>query len=157
MDINGKKLINNLSEDYCSFEVSKLLKEKGFEWYYNDSDPENEYGDGKHSYFTHRQSGKSHAISHLYADTNQNIQQYTDLKLPAPTHSLAIKWVRENFGIHVCGCMFSITTKKYSWEIWDDKKEKVYSYKDNSDEWDINTPEESTEAALLYTLQNLIP
>jgi len=117
-----KMINNNTQEDYCSFEVSKLLKEKGFD------------------------------VSSPYWD----FEKVGEMSVRKPTHSLAIKWIRENFGIHIFGSQFSITTKKYSWEIWDDKNEKNYVYKNDSDEWDFSSSEEATEAALLYTLQNLI-
>lgn len=127
---------NNIQEDYCSFEVSKLLKEKGFNiplnLYYNPF------------------SGR------LMKESVLKIQNSHKQSINAPTHSLAIKWIRENFGIHIYGFLFSITTKKYSWEIWDDKNEKVYQHESDSDKWGFNSPEEATEAALLYTLKNLI-
>jgi len=63
---------NNITEDYCSFEVSKLLKEKGFK-----------------------------RMESVWFDKRGNEFYYTELNgiedeqkmIPRPTHALAIKWI----------------------------------------------------------------
>lgn len=65
---------NNIQEDYCSFEVSKLLKEKGF-----DVKGNNAYtvtSDGKCS-------GRVSSVSYKYIESISAIYK--------PTHALAIK------------------------------------------------------------------
>lgn len=144
MDINGKKLINNLTEDYCSFEVSKLLKEKGFKV------------EGKWYYRPHFKKKGKPFISwgveydsdcYVITDWNTNVpypNKPEEVLCSAPTHAIAIKWIRENFGIYIETYM--TRREKFSW----------LCNKHNSDIPVYSSPEEATEAALLYTLENLI-
>ena len=136
---------NNIQEDYCSFEVSKLLKEKGFDIplgkYYNPF------------------SGK------LMNESILKIQNSHKQAINCPTHALAIKWIRENFGIHIN------VTKPFHKDYYIVGKipmEFRVKGHEESGSWGIpisynrldgkfKSFEEATEAALLYTLQNLIP
>lgn len=124
---------NNIQEDYCSFEVSKLLKEKRFGVACN----------GKYQY----------TKGWEYTDTVECINynaSWFEGDVSCPTHALAIKWIRENFGYHI----YTYTNGK----IWYPCIQHLFG--------DIavlsgkigiyNTSEEAIEAALLYTLQNLI-
>lgn len=123
---------NEIKESYCSFEVSKLLKEKGLNIAtikYFDFDG-NSYTSLKYSYQTIDSIAK-------------------------PTHASAIEWIRINFGIWV----YTINGNTYNdgswyWEIQDLNKELRDS---RSFTKSFNSPHEATEAALLYTLKNLIP
>lgn len=134
-----KELNNNIQESYCSFEVSKLLKEKGM----------------------HIKS-----INRLIDERGSNGKGVgpdvlTDL-IPQPTHALAIEWIRVNFGIWI-----PINPKRekvdgvnemwYDAEVWklEPNEIKGYGWAELCEPWE--TPQEATEAALLYTLQNLIP
>lgn len=108
---------NNITEDYCSWDVSYLLKQKGL-W-----------------------------ILHL-------IQYYENQQLlQGITHSLAIKWIRENFGIHIS--VHHWTNQPVGNDTWKD----AYQGFVNGDAMDVRIfqkHEEAVEAALLYTLKNLI-
>lgn len=132
-------MINNIEEDYCSFEIAKLLKEKKFDvntlFYYWES------GDIGNGYV-----GKLGSYDGCY-----NLAKFDypkDNICAMPTHALAIKWILENFGIH----------------IWVDYDNKLKHYCGNymtinksDNNWiNKNSFEEATEAALLFTLQNLI-
>lgn len=104
------KINNGISEDYCSFEVSKLLKEKG-----------------------------------LIQVTDTG---YTE----CPTHALAIKWIRENFKIHI-----GVN------QDWHYGRLKGYDGLIETENGDTTVstetfakPEQATETALLYTLKHLI-
>ncbi len=122
---------NNITEDYCSFEICKLLKEKGFSVYCT---------------LLYTEEGKQNDVGNYNGVDDDNYISYS-----RPTHSLAIKWIRENFG-------FNIYSRNFS-----DLKFRSYIVDANGDmehamtETPFNSPEEATEAALLYTLQNLIP
>lgn len=134
---------NNITEDYCSFEVAKLLKEKGFNI--------------KCKYFFNEGSGwnrQSDSLLRIY----ENLIEH-------PTHALAIKWIRENFGIHIQA------TKPFHKDYWIIGKIPMeYRVKgdESSEAWGIpmsygtltgkfKSSEEAIEAALLHTLKNLIP
>ena len=149
--VNKSKMNNDIKEDYVSFEVSKLLKEKGFavpcNFYF--------YIDGK----VHEQLNQKH--KGRLVDRNIYENQYS-----IPTHALIIKWIKENFGIHIGNSptfQFNDAREDYltvsDWQYWitvikNGKyvQELSYSARENK-----NNSKESIEEALLYTLQNLIP
>lgn len=86
----------NLCEDYVSFEVAKLLKEKGFDekchsaWIYNPKKDNSEY-----------------FVEYLAKTTENNTElEYfnepdTDWAYSAPTHQMALKWLREIHNIDI--------------------------------------------------------
>ena len=125
---------NNITEDYCSFEVAKLLKEKGFNI--------------KCKYFFNEGSGwnrQSDSLLRIY----ENLIEH-------PTHALAIKWIRENFGISISAnreAYYQEVYNKYvysiTWPLGAERKPVASPYFEKS--------EEAIEAALLHTLKNLIP
>jgi hypothetical protein len=91
-----KELINDIQEHYCSFEVSTLLKEKGFkvmcEMFY--TKPRSKmFGIDEHGrYYPIINKSKCLYISGQASALIKNI-------IYAPTHSMAIEWIRVNFGI----------------------------------------------------------
>ena len=129
---------NNIQEVYCSFEVSKLLKEKGFNVLcpqgYDTNDLE------------YQRFGLPKGIQFgICSNTKES-------SVVASTHALAIEWIRVNFGIWI-----SIIQNEY-----EDKFQYTLVKKENNS-WYIvdngklfNTPQQATEAALLFTLQNII-
>lgn len=131
-----------ITEDFCSFEVAKLLKEKGFD------------GDG------------GDCECHMfYSSYSKMIMPITEIGLVsdfdevyyAPTHQMAMKWLREvhNLSVEVyrtacgyVGCIVSIpsgTDIKFLEEDGDDLPSGQYT-----------TWEKACEAALKYCLENLI-
>ena len=131
---------NNIAEDYCGFEVSKLLKEKGCNL------PVNKWFD----------------------NTQVRVSYDIGTALGSPTHSLAIKWIRENFGIniHVHPCIqikgLEIKTgNTFQSYISRLNHTAIFGQKVEGDipDGDYRKPRnyyDSTEAGLLYTLKNLI-
>ena len=122
-------------EDYCSFELSKLLKEKGF-----DGECVGCYWDSKKIF-----------------DINYEPLSYSDGDLRdevilAPTHQMAMKWLREEHKIDIfIDTDFPIDRMKYTYKI-------VRIYKDGDKYTDVmggsfNTYEEAVEAALEYVLE----
>lgn len=126
---------NNIQEDYCSFEVSKLLKDKGLL-------PYTMFG-----FVTTFYEPKSQSVRHYGRTGKTSLNKL----IYRPTHSVAIKWIRENFGIHIfpdfgIGWEGIVVPVGYIGEgIFPNNQ--IDGYK---------SPEEATEAALLYTLRNLI-
>ena len=129
-----------ISEDYCSFKLSKLLKEKGFDWmcngYYNKDDEDSEpyFGDGEGA-----------------DNWNNQAPSVRDLWFSAPTHQMAMKWLREKH-IYICPIpAYSHGDGTWSWgcDIWAGDN---YEYTIREEE----TYEEAVEAALKYSLENLI-
>lgn len=131
-----------IQEDYVSFELAKLLKEKGFnamcEHYFS------EKLDGSISCHT--------AVGHWNAIMNF---------IARPSLSLAMKWLREIHKISIDICTVQGREVSYMFNIWDfsniydnkyiggtfDLREQLYGF---------NTYEEAVEAALKYCLTKLI-
>lgn len=122
-------------EDYCSYELSQLLKEKGF-----DGECMGCYWDSKQIF-----------------DINYEPLSYSDGDLRdevilAPTHQMAMKWLREKW-IFI-EISFSVTTNGepcYNFGILSRSAQWVYRHKQS-----FSTYEEAVEAALKHVLENLI-
>lgn len=130
---------NNIQEPYCSFEVSKLMEEKGF-----------------------IKAGAAYTLDgQFWINSNLLNESITGkpkpVFIPCPTHALAIEWIRVNFGIW-------IIVECASTDFWFPKIIKTsdgsfaaHTVRITYPKGKFDTPQEATEAALLYTLQNLIP
>lgn len=125
----------NLQEDYCSYELSKLLKEKGFNipsnyaWHGGIKEPD-----------FHRKS------------RNFNGGEYKDLRTKwysAPTHQMAMKWLREN-EIYITIKPFKLDGKIVYTIVY------LIGAKDDESMFVFDTYEEAVEAAIKYSLENLI-
>jgi hypothetical protein len=162
---------NNIEESYCSFEIAKLLKEKGFEAMTN-------------SYYD------KYGIQYLNNNNyNWNIKySYETNQYSNPTQNIAIEWIRTNFNIWI-----EIRFGKDHNQVWfdydiyslikprkddllsddeneeyiDDPNEKFLDYNTtyNSlidekfelmEKKNYDSPEKAKNAALLYTLKNLL-
>jgi len=139
-----KTINNNIQEQYCSFEVSKLLKDYGFD-------------------------GKSNSEMGFKLDGQVSYDILVDVMngngIYSPTHEIAIEWVRINHGVWISVdwmtrtkpynsgfiCHLRGTNNKINQDnflVVNDTLEPGYEV--------FNTPQEANEAALLYTLNNLI-
>ena len=128
-----------IKEDYVSFEVAKLLKEKGFDEYclknYWSSDKE--LHDWKWELSYKRNS-----------DGNRNTKDCA-----APTLQMAMKWLREEKRTSII-IEFDVTKRGYCPYVHQLDYDMDWVVK-----WRINIPmkyEEAVEVALKYTLENLI-
>ena len=126
-----------INEDYCTYEVAKLLKEKGFD---------------VKTLTVYSQNG-SFMPNGVIEDTYQTFYN-------APTHQMAMKWLREreklayNILIIADGDLGDL---HYSYEIQEIDNEflQVNGSLDIEDQR-FDTYEEAVEAALKYSLENLI-
>ena len=128
-----------ITEDYCSYEVSKLLKEKGF---YQDC----------YSYPVYWMNGKNPVLSF---EGNDDFP-YEQNEACAPSQSVAMKWLREVHNIYIMidkdfattnGWHYFITTK----DMWENNVDKSVQQESNN-----YTYEEACEASIKYCLENLI-
>lgn len=127
-----------MKEAYISFETSKLLKEKGFDWktieYYSLNGCVYRFAEG---------------IAEICG-----IERY-----PRPTQQMACRWLRER-GIHIMptiGCDVDRTPRIFYGAVialFNDYGD--IDYRDPLDEDGYNEPEDAVEAALQYVLTNLI-
>ena len=123
------KDIQNIKEDYISFETAKLLFKKTFfitDWFWVVSiKPEN-------------------VPTSLIKEDNIYMPNVAE-KYPAPTQALVVKWLRLKHNIDI---VVSRTKLHYYWYL--------YSVDANHENDNYKTAEEATEEAIQYTLKNLI-
>lgn len=138
------KINNKIKEDYCSFEVSKLLRDKGFNCETNTC-----YGN----------DGKFQKRSNSY-EYNGNEFYYADddYLISAPTHGHVIKWIRENFGVQLFLCYEYCDGFHYGYK-WCKKNGdygELWQENEGIKPDGFDTELKATEAILTYCLKNLI-
>ena len=121
-----------IKEDYVSFEIAKLLKEKGFDWctyaYYEDEDNPN------------ISLCASKAI-------NWNKTEF----ISKPTLQMAMKWLREVHKIDIAVYPYGdYSSENYQFDVY--KNRDLMVSKDNG----YMTYEQACEAAIKYCLEHLI-
>ena len=130
-----------ITEDYASFEIAKLLKEKGFDW------------DCQYCYIDEDDSDKEQ----LEVPTGY------DAEIDAPTLQMAMKWLREVHNLHIITLPYA-PFDRHSYHP-DFEADKVYIAQlfrgiipiDGIGRSVIKlTHEEACEAAIKYCLENLI-
>ena len=129
--------MKQITEDYVSYEVAKLLKEKGF--------PQSEYANTL-PYYTQNKN--------LYFGDINTVRQRFYNKAIAPSQSLALKWLREVHNIYID--ILTYTTGKsiqFRWVGYDNGR--LFSQEEGKTIY-FNSYNEAVEAALKYTLENLI-
>ena len=144
-----------ITEDYCSFEVAKLLKEKGFpqeydiyhSMVYNEEDYEDEYEVQRmvlQTRFVKAGTLSSYPIG------------VPEPKCYCPTHQMVMKWLREvhNIFIIIEPHMYDYINEKnssYVTSLWQGD-----NYYENVTSRDYSTYEEAVEATLKCVLKTLI-
>ena len=130
-----------VQEAYCSKEVSELLKKKGFLKGIDLRLISNL------SFYTY--TGLQYDIAKWY---DSLIQDKIDFVL-APTHQIAMDWLREVHRLHIHPDYIDFLEHGEVWvvKIIDMKTFKEYSLEDTESSF-----EEAVEAALKYALENLI-
>lgn len=144
-----------ITEDYVSFETAKLLKEKGFpqeydiyhSMVYNEEDYEDEY-----------------EVQRMVLETRLikagTLSSYPigvpEPKCYCPTLQMAMKWLREvhNIFIIIEPHLYDYVNEKnksYVTSLWQGD-----NYSENITSKDYPSYEEACEAALKYSLKNLI-
>ena len=119
-----------ITEDFVSFEIAKLLKEKGF-----DIPCRQAYFNGSLVDYT------------MYGFCDGEL-------LDCPSQSLALKWLREVHNIYID--ILTYTTGKsiqFRWVGYDNGR--LFSQEEGKTIY-FNSYNEAVEAALKYTLENLI-
>ena len=143
-----------IKEDYVSFEVAKLFKEKGFD-------------EPCHCFYEYRKR--------LYNDMdkyfpdgmkNSDHDKEGNKAISAPTHQMAMKWLREIHNIMVSPYALSLNyyglSLGYYFEIFDLTNgdstgcKPLYKVGIPFKEDVLNTYEKAVEAGIKYALENLI-
>ena len=138
-----------IAEDYCSYEVAKLLKEKGFNescyTYYDDIDNSiNRFDKGLRFNNTSYPWGVPYDIS--------KAKKY----IVTPTHQMAMKWLREEKNIFIviephAYDYVNEKNKSYVCSLW--VGDNYYEYLESRD---YPSYEKTVETALKYCLEHLI-
>lgn len=197
----SEHLNNNITEDRCSFEVSKLLKQKGFTvptlcYYFEDGEFNQNFIKDTFGYYGTEYTVEFTELLNNWNDNfltkkngdrcfgcNKNKGYFETYS--SPTHATAIKWIRENFGLHIFAQQMWYKKNSeiaFFYLIYENPEKEVGNHEDifseilqeahqevkgnyiNDEKFDklifeksfaFKTPEEAIEAALLYTLQNL--
>lgn len=142
--------MKQITEDCCSFEIAKLLKEKGFNgecrMIYREHDMQMIYHTPNPNdllnFTTNREKLEKHSK-----------KQHCDYAL-CPTHQMALKWLREVHNIYID--ILTYTTGKniqFRWVGYDNGR--LFSQEEGKIIY-FNSYEEAVEAAIKYTLENLI-
>lgn len=151
--------MKQITEDYCSFEIAKLLKEKGFDWpqspFYSEQDMDEWMQEN--SYIVQN------------PDYNPDIpfdSETITMVAPHISQSLALKWLREVKKIHISLYAVSDLPEEgyipekitYTYNILDAKEPFHFfdDYDDIINPPQFNSYEQAVEAVLLYILKNLI-
>lgn len=125
-----------ITEDYCSFEISKLLKDKEFD------------AECRAAYTNY---GKLFTIQIQQYITNILCSKGILWDCVAPTHQMALKWLREVHNINIC-----IFPCHYDYILWGYDC-KIYKNKDLLLSLTKTTSyEEAVEIAIKFALENLI-
>ena len=117
-----------IEEDYVSFEIAKLLREKGFEGKCHNSTQE--------------------TTTHYSDEWNCSFTETTDI----PTLQMAMKWLREEYKIFIC-IVFLEETDAYGFTIENISSKKYLTTSKNDEH---PTYEKACEVAIKYCLENLI-
>lgn len=126
-----------ITEDYCSYEVAKLLKEKGF--------------DGL--CYCHEFTDYEGNFTTYHTEYPENWNQ-SEPCVSFPTLGMAMKWLGEKGIECVVIPIWNTIGKQYRSYVLSDLGDR---YKDNYDSYSDNMSyEEAVEAALKYCLENLI-
>lgn len=115
-----------ITEDYVSFEIAKLLKEKGFD-------------DCATSFL-----GNGNMFPTCIVKRKEHY--------PAPTLQMAMKWLREKYNIFIeISVDEELNEYGYQWSLFDNITKRIRPYAGWGD-----TYEQSCEAAIKCCLENLI-
>lgn len=135
------------TEDFVSFTIAKLLKEKGFDetcrafWKVWDN------------HTTICDCSPSHLFEYCH---NSMLEQYNDdeeLNIAAPTLQMTMKWLRNVHNIHFVAEPFTHDGNKIYYGVNVLDKDLVTVIYENLED---NTYEEACEAAIYYCIENLI-
>lgn len=156
-----------ITEDYVSFEIAKLLKEKGFDeptrMFYEVSNYPSSTAREKFKKITGRDM-KQIEIHSLYGLEDEpffnSVQGKDENQVACPTLQMAMKWLRkENLFVEIYTPSHSdhedtIYHNTWSFDLFN-LKTKKYMYCTYG-EVEYNSYEEACESAIKYCLENLI-
>lgn len=149
-----------IKEAYCSFEVAKLLKEKGFDeacysYYMTTKTLHTTFHNRVH--VEEEPHFNSCDLNGMYDVDESSIEDICS----APTHQMAMAWLREKYCLHfIIQPMMSMPSCELKWsaDTYDISifYKGLYEFKCVAGTKLCDSPEEAVEAALKYTLEKLV-
>lgn len=132
LSLSKKELKNDIQLSACSLEIAKLLKKKGFdcptkEWY--------QFGGGAVGLLTGKKEKHNSKKTYCFS---------------APSPTLAAEWIWANFQLWIQA--YLIKENKFNPMVLDSNLNRI----DNMKNATYDSPQEAVEAALLYTLNEVI-
>lgn len=127
-----------INEAYCSYEVSKLLKEKGF----------------RERICSYYKKGHKNPMYTTQFPSNWNEEMLHQDCISAPTHQMACAWLREKHHIHANPIRqgnYNDCSDYYTWIVASNGT--IYRNQSVADKLSY---EEAIEEALKYVLENLL-
>lgn len=151
-----------ITEDYVSFEVAKLLKEKGFDEntlckYAGKDGVTEEWYDDYRERMIRFDWDEGHLIEPL-TEPEDKYGVYGDT-IPAPTLQMVMKWLREVHNLFIQVTIVPYTTvtmeqKYYLFSVCKNRRNLINRSDHPHDSY--STYEEACETAIKYCLENLI-
>ena len=143
-----------ITEDYVSFEIAKLLKERGFDWhctkFYNNLNLNRTF-----KLYNAQQFEGISTVSNKMLDDCFLPLQLKSIGYTAPTLQMAMKWLREVHHIYIQINLY-LVPKGYGADIIHIDSMDTLAYVRKEDESQYDTYEQAAEAAIKYYLENLI-
>lgn len=144
-----------ITEDYVSFEVAKLLKDKGF------NEACNRVYEGPNLIYTDIPISPLMYLGELKGELGgfHPKQKYIhnnelgDIVYTAPTFQMARKWLREKYNIHIE--VVHLNPYKHTYYLYRYYSCQSERYVQNTNP-EYSTYEKACEAAIKYCLENLI-
>lgn len=135
-----------MKEAYVSYEVAKLLKDKGFDWrVFNFYDEHERFSEHIGSVYT------------LYNWNYPTKDEYGSHYCSAPTQQMACRWFWEEKGLNINAIYGDYPSLKRSfWMPQIDSLDGCYGVEDEDFFREYDSREDCIEAALEYALTNLI-
>lgn len=124
------------------FEIAKLLKEKGFDRVYSNS---NFYTEGYPDNYP----------LNLFITKNDYTKEQYKMHYVAPTIAEVVMWLYDKYGIWI-GVQPTSIVEKFQFRTYWNNKGVMNQHWNNSMSKEFNSPTEAYETAIEYTLNKLI-
>lgn len=151
----GSTINNNIQDSFCSFEVSKLLREKGFNvpcsthWEWGNGDLKNGISPGIFigGFLNEESCPRNYCNSELMSSYTEGDNLFGEFS--RPTHAVATEWIKQNFNILIQSMLYRRNPNDYICGIYFNKLDSHFTEP-------CNSPQEAIEFGLLYTLKNIV-
>ena len=132
-----------ITEDYVSFDIAKLLKEKGF--------------DEPCECFYDTENNDPSIVNGWMVISNSELEKREFVCYSAPTLQMAMKWLRDihNYSISICLDSY-VEPYDNEYYILIRRKKDLFEEISPCEQVYFKTYEEAAEAAIKYCLENLI-